>query len=63
MFPAWADGIGVCISLASILAIPGVAIYKVIKAMCFDNSGGLQKVKADLHKEKTEKKNLHNLRF
>ncbi|RUS80131.1 hypothetical protein EGW08_012130 [Elysia chlorotica] len=43
VFPAWADGIGVCISLASILAIPGVAVYKVVSAMCYDNSGGLQK--------------------
>ncbi|GFR60753.1 transporter [Elysia marginata] len=51
MFPAWADGIGVCISLASILAIPGVAIYKVVSAMCFGGSSdGLQQTVQKLSK-------------
>ncbi|GFO29799.1 transporter [Plakobranchus ocellatus] len=43
MFPIWADGIGVLISLMSILAIPGVAIYMIVSAMCSDSTCGLQK--------------------
>ncbi|KAK7106618.1 sodium- and chloride-dependent glycine transporter 1-like isoform X2 [Littorina saxatilis] len=30
-FPGWADGIGLILTLSSILAIPGVAIFKIVK--------------------------------
>ncbi|CAL1540559.1 unnamed protein product [Lymnaea stagnalis] len=44
MFPVWAEGIGIIITLTSVLAIPVVAFYKVIKGVISMRSKGLVEV-------------------
>ena len=32
LYPVWADGLGWCMTMASVVPIPIIAIYKLVKA-------------------------------
>ncbi|BFZ13660.1 hypothetical protein BsWGS_16699 [Bradybaena similaris] len=44
IFPVWADGIGIMITLSSVIAIPVVAAWKVIAELRKSSNGGLVEV-------------------